>query len=224
MNAFKDGCSIRPRTDHGFNLYAICTLSGLLVLIMWDLTILLMYVLKIYQFKHRKSSQGKLEQNVFERVREIMRKIVVLTIVGELVAICSVSVALFIIQLWHHSIFATFIIYVAFSIDFVMVSCVLYLMLEHNNKHYEALLETVSRLTVCHREKVQLPSIDTELKQSQSIVMITAVGQSNHKDTGNKKVVRKMSTMLTSMDHPVLEIHEMAANLSEETETDQDID
>eukprot|EP01084_Bolivina_argentea_P105178 188289_1 len=139
--------SSKPRGNLGCKYFATkfynkLTPSYSALFYIWDWTVLLLYVIKIIQFQRKKSAlKTAMNEIVYKKVKFILQKIVLLTIIYEITGAIAIGV---------HGLFeSNFIWAIATSLDVIFSSFILYLMVEHNNDYYLYLINLLNSWRLC---------------------------------------------------------------------------
>lgn len=135
----------------------------------WDWTVLSMYFYKMYQLKKHKIFDNPV---VYSRVKFIMNKIVLLTVIYEIKVVLIVLLNTILLDLPISSI----LIPVFIMVDVISTVVIIYLMVEHNNDEF---IITMKRCCCCcssfiHRmEQLQASLENNEVNQTENQDNIT---------------------------------------------------
>ena len=124
-------------------------IPGLVFFGAWDWTIILLYVRKCYQFrdKNRFNSDENMDNHVFLRIKFILSKILLLTILLEIYALLAIVgyQMMFIVQAEE----LAFINSLFFVFDGLVSTYLISMMLSHNDDKYMRFIEFMNGLRVC---------------------------------------------------------------------------
>eukprot|EP01084_Bolivina_argentea_P225819 381534_1 len=154
------GC-IPIRTDY-FNIFVFIWYSWY---ILWDFFVLFLYIIKICQFNQKQSIQERLntvtslsgnklpdskaskikfahqEYIIMRRIKFILYKILILTLINEIIATSTVYV------FFEEN--TSNLLELLWMFDLVMTSVIIYLMIDHNNGYYMKLIWILNKFRLC---------------------------------------------------------------------------
>ena len=140
ISYFKNEYCTATVTDFG----KIWLLITFIVYYIWDLTILSLYVHKIWSFKKAKD----VDKGVSKRINYVLSKIIILTILYE---ILSGLFALMIIDITgDDSLWLRFLREFGLMIEVLVNAAMMYLMIEHNDERYLQLLQILNKCKLCN--------------------------------------------------------------------------
>ncbi len=123
-----------------FSLYPFMTAIGTIVYILWDLTTLFLYILKVLSFKRYKTEN----KNIYNRIMSILNRILILTITYEIVGIgLIISFVMRSIGNIHQSSVNTVSSTTSGLCASSSLNISMYLMQEHNKYQYKQYLFTI---------------------------------------------------------------------------------
>ena len=132
------GCNIKSFSSvHSVHFKVF--LATFITFFVWDWIVLGLYLYKVYQLQHHKIHDG-FNKNVHDRILFILNKIIFLTILYEILAVFDV-IPHFVILLQPDIQFYNII---AFSLDSVLGSLLMLLMIERNNDSYVKFVKFIS--------------------------------------------------------------------------------
>ena len=167
---------------------------------LWDLTVLLLYIIKIRIIQRKKYSNNNAESmTITKRINYVLVKITILTFLMEaytaMSATCTVILST---EKQRESIIRELIL----AIDSIWVVLVLYFMMEYNDKHYFKLIKVLYKLRICFC--FGLLGIITD-KEEQNSTQSIKFGEMNSVDTKTVnpvpiEPVKSNETSLQSID------------------------
>ena len=113
-------------------IFAVCYVA-------WDMTVFILYIFKITQFYRKKAMD--MPQIVIDRVKFILQKIVFLTVIMEISAICVAVTS----DIWNEPLL-THIGVIMGILDALITTVALYLMCDRNQQDYLNLVKCLQRL------------------------------------------------------------------------------
>eukprot|EP01084_Bolivina_argentea_P274620 468131_1 len=114
--------------------------------VLWDWFVLLLYVVKICQFYHKKSDEN-IPDSVIQRIKFILSKIILLTLLLQFFS--GVSFWLYISRVRNLKIWFTVVGQLWIDIDAAITICLVYLMFVHNDKKYIKFIKLLNTVKVC---------------------------------------------------------------------------
>ena len=181
-------------------IYPFMAIYASIAYISWDWFLLLLYMIKIIQFRRKLSSQNDI---VIKKVLFILNKIFSLTIISEIVA----GIIMFI----HQYSKSNFLWQITGSIHAMIVSLILFLMIEHNNDYYVHIIQRLNawNLCVCCKSSIQQVidhhennNEEDRDKETNAVGSICDTGNisSNHLDVKHRSMVMSELTV-TNMEN-----------------------
>ena len=151
----------------------------------WDLFTLSLYIYKIHgatKVIQIKQKEQETQNKILKRIKNIMAKIVFLTVIYEIITTVMVN-------LFFWGLASSPVVALGWAIDFLMGSYIIYLMLEHNSKSYMALLKFMNNTGMftfccCCFRSLMKEAIE------QAMMDLVTNGKStdnNNNNNGNKK-------------------------------------
>lgn len=176
------GCSVNSTNlaTKLLGIYAICY-------IIWDFTVLLMYLLKFCQ--SRKRWMNNKNGTVWQRINFILTKILILTLFYEFKYMSTIVV----IQFTSSTIVNTILM----MTDSIIISLSIYLMREHNNNEYKRLVKIYNTIC-CNWDKYELPMTPTQLESRTSSIRSKSV--SPEKKVDDPEIITKIPTSSMNAD------------------------
>ena len=118
--------------EGGTNQYGYLAYFAFLWFWIWDLLTLILYVIKIKQIKRSQAIRNQNDDTVYKKVKFILYKIVLLTIIYEIKTLFGAGLTVIFGGMQIISILSPIIV----AMDALMAVFVMYLMIEHNNDEY----------------------------------------------------------------------------------------
>eukprot|EP01084_Bolivina_argentea_P148922 260259_1 len=129
----------------------------LCIYFLWDFSILLLYTMKIISFK-----KYKIEQiNVWKRIMASLTKILIATIMYEIMQIIAIIVSVIVGFTLYENYFVG-LLFVGTGFGSVVVSYSMFIMQEHNTKQYKQLLKLSSVCCNCCCESIIVNALEFE--------------------------------------------------------------
>ena len=191
------GCIlIRPNVSD--SLITLITFSVITSITIYDMVVLLLYIVKVCQIKKVKIFKV---DAIYKRIQFILKKILFLTVAYE---IKSWIVALVLFMTLYAGIYGTLLANIVMSLDQCVACLITYLMIEHNNDKYVAIMDYLccygSDDTYSNKKELDQIGGMTDAKRSKTQHTVT---DSTKTDIDNK--VEMYHTQCQDIDISVLD-------------------
>eukprot|EP01083_Nonionella_stella_P038694 105203_1 len=130
----------------GFDIKFLATYLGLFLL--WDWSVLIAYIVKIYQLSHNHPSE---HNETVTKIKTVLQKIVVLTLLLECFQFC-----VFVYFMLHMKGFLSIIVVyhvegtkIGPSLEILLALFAMYLMIDHNHDKYLKLVRCLQKIKLC---------------------------------------------------------------------------
>ena len=174
------------RVEHE-NIVLISAMISFLVYIIWDIAILILYILKIRLFKNFEESQPA----VYQRIMSILHKIVILTLLYEVTILASIIIFAAIYPFLAGSLFSILSTSILQNIASVSVAYSMCLMMDYNGKQYEIFLTMILRFKlhfICCKYRYMIIDQLNELVENEKYIADSINSDESNKTKNDSSV------------------------------------
>ena len=179
------GCVVQERMELYHYFY-----FGYLWYYIWDVTILLLYIFKVVQIQ--RNNEYIKDKNISNKIKFILLKIVILTLIWELVGFIALAIHFTTVDSSYNGILHP----VLWSVDYFISMYLVILMMEHNHDRYLRFVSVLNtfRLFCCCQKLV-----DDSIGEGNTVTVYTI----DMKDGKDVKKKRKESSAQTAVSAPI---------------------